>query len=308
LTADNAFLLQSGKVARIDNGGALLMRAQKGRKEYAHLMTPGEIESFFPGAPISNTGYNALADAAGYKGVRDFHPEFVKQVAKISELRARHGGWGYFVEAHAPGLAHEDHLTIVTMLETRTRKLEERALQGRSAGERWWEEVLAADNGCNSCNGARTTGTQRDLENIYFQEDAIPAFRTSADDVLWRGDSRTPEEIQAAGGFHPFAPANPISVNDHLPSNRPVSHWVSSSTDLKRAKSFARGAENPFGKGYQDVGYVYKIRKEGGVITHSYESEVAFSEPVAWHNVEQYGRYDQYTDTVDWIRNPNFRP
>ncbi len=123
MSGDNAFLTKDGQIMRLDNGGAFLMRAQKGRRKDDHLLDGiGEIETFFPGS-VSNPGYHALAKQAGYASVEDFKADFTKQVQAISALKQQYGGFKGFVKAHAPGFEGKDADRIVQMLDARSKAL-----------------------------------------------------------------------------------------------------------------------------------------------------------------------------------------
>lgn len=121
LSVDNAFVLDDGGIARIDNGGTFLMRAQAGRKPTGLLNQISEWDKFFDG---SNPGYKRVADAAGYSSVEDFKGDVVKGIKQITKLRQSFGGWSNYVDAYAPGLKGADRDAVVSMLEARTSLLE----------------------------------------------------------------------------------------------------------------------------------------------------------------------------------------
>jgi hypothetical protein len=73
----------------------------------------------------------------------------------------------------------------------------------------------------------------------------------SSDDVVFRGDSRAPDEIVRSGGFQPRAPGSGTSLADFA-ANNTASDYVSTSRLESVAEGFA-------GRG----GYVYGISTDG---------------------------------------------
>ena len=141
LSLDNLIVGPGKKVMRVDNGAALLSRAQGTRKSQSSLDNPTEWESFFN--PSVNPAYSKLAAAAGVTGPKDMAAQTLKAIERISRLSKRKGGWAAFVDEHAPDLSGMDRDAIVDMLTTRTaflrnkipelRKLTEPAAAERAA-------------------------------------------------------------------------------------------------------------------------------------------------------------------------------
>lgn len=121
LAMDNAVKTAQGGVARIDNGGSLLFRANKGRKtEAAQTDAKADWENFFK--PNINSSYARVAQKAGIAKAEDFAagPKGVKkQIEAILKLQKKSGGWGKYVEKVAPGMVPDDKAKIVKMLDAR---------------------------------------------------------------------------------------------------------------------------------------------------------------------------------------------
>ncbi len=118
LQLDNMLVVPGGRVLRVDNGAALLSRAQGTRKPQHALDNPTEWESFFN--PSVNPAYARLAAAAGVHRPEDMAAQVVKGIDRIDKLARRKGGWGKFVDEHAPQLSGADRDQMVDMLTTRT--------------------------------------------------------------------------------------------------------------------------------------------------------------------------------------------
>lgn len=114
---DNILVGSRGRILRVDNGGALLMRAKAGRKPRELLDQIPEWTGFFDS--YKNPAYARIAKAAGVGRAEDV-PKIGAQIRKIVALRKRLGGWESFVDRAAPGLADVDRAAVVRMLEHRT--------------------------------------------------------------------------------------------------------------------------------------------------------------------------------------------
>lgn len=101
LGLDNLVHGADGKVARIDQGGALTYRAQGQKKSVGELNKLGAWDGFSD--PAKNPDYAKLFQAAGYKSSADV-PGLAGQIGAIQQLQEKHGGWDGFLQAHAPGM------------------------------------------------------------------------------------------------------------------------------------------------------------------------------------------------------------
>lgn len=217
LTVDNMIRLADGAVVRIDNGGALLYRAQGARKAAAHLAPMSEWWMYLDG---SNAGYGRLAATAGIKRAQDI-PGLEDQIERIVKLRPKRGGWAKYLEAEAE-LSDTDRAEIAALLEDRTRRLAEKAadmqkrrrideieaelsgeLTSKSAAARWGNANLkdargrmpAAEkdavidyttNNYRSINGNLRGGGAPTAED-KLRDKAMDRARLPRDLVLYRG-------------------------------------------------------------------------------------------------------------------------
>ncbi len=176
---------------------------------------------------------------------------------------------------------------------------------------------------------ARPAGpTTHDGHAIRRQTDAAPDARNGGEPVF-RGDSRTPAEIRAAGGFRGQNPEQDATLGEHMAVRRPPSAWVSTTQDPDVAAAYAH---NPFPLGATRQqhqlggGYVYEIAQPGGVIVDRTSlarpvpagalanREVAYSEPIPWSSVRRYAEVPANTmvtsldgvPTVRWVPNPDY--
>lgn len=118
---DNAFVLDTGELLRIDNGGTFLMRAQAGRKP-AHLLDKiTEWEGFFQ----SNPYYKQVASAHGASRAEEV-TGLTDQIQKVLDLRAAAGGWDAYLARTVPGMSGTDRDAVVAMLDARSKLLEEK--------------------------------------------------------------------------------------------------------------------------------------------------------------------------------------
>jgi SPP1 gp7 family putative phage head morphogenesis protein len=116
---DNVMRLPDGRIARIDNGGSLLFRAQGGRKEAHELDGLGEWTSMFhPGRD-----YGEIAKKAGYSSAADMKDVVRKGVAQVAAVRDKAGGWQKYVDRTIPGMTDIDRKRTAQMLEARTEKM-----------------------------------------------------------------------------------------------------------------------------------------------------------------------------------------
>lgn len=134
---DNMMVLPGGNVVRIDNGGTFLFRAQAGRKPPELLNAITEWDRFLSGG---NASYHKLSLSAGIERPFDvssptfnsaenkaFRKDLIKQIQTIQKLEKKVGGWGKYVDTHAPGLTKADRDAVVGMLESRSELLSAKA-------------------------------------------------------------------------------------------------------------------------------------------------------------------------------------
>jgi hypothetical protein len=112
---DNVVMID-GKPYRIDTGGAVLFRAQGGRKRQDQLDQITEWDNFFNG---TNPQFKELAAAAGISRPEDMIDLLREQMAKIKALKEKAGGWDKLVATMAPGFTGPDRDHVVATLEKR---------------------------------------------------------------------------------------------------------------------------------------------------------------------------------------------
>lgn len=123
MSKDNVIVDAAGGVHRIDNGGALLMRAKNGRKLSSDLHSLSEWDNFFN---YKNPSYAEVAKKAGVESAEDMEGKVKKGIEDILALRKKSGGWDKFVEQSAPGFAGKDRDAVVQMLSKRSDLLEQK--------------------------------------------------------------------------------------------------------------------------------------------------------------------------------------
>jgi SPP1 gp7 family putative phage head morphogenesis protein len=126
LSLDNIVMTPDGKLVRIDNGGALLHRAQGKRKDFDALLQLSEWDTMFDRA--HNPGYAALAERAGVKSAADLKASIRRSAKRLEDLEKSLGdaGWSGYVEKHAPTLSDSDQYRVAVMLRTRSQLIRER--------------------------------------------------------------------------------------------------------------------------------------------------------------------------------------
>ncbi|MEU8842966.1 enterotoxin A family protein [Streptomyces roseus] len=127
-------------------------------------------------------------------------------------------------------------------------------------------------------------------------------------DTVYRGDSRSPIEIEEAGGFMPHDPHAGTTLGDYVENNT-HSGFVGTSRHNQTAAHFPLG---------QRDGYVYEIRgapggidvnaRMGGMNPNAHEAEVAFDGGIPWEYVtrawkkDEWGEIDFDFDEPIWQR------
>lgn len=126
---DNVIETVDGLIARIDQGGAFLMRAQAGRKPVSLLEQITEWDGFTN--PSINADYRRVFQKAGLSSADDLGERVADQVDRILALEKEVGGWPKYVERMFPGWKSADRKAVASMLEARTKLLTARAQAAR---------------------------------------------------------------------------------------------------------------------------------------------------------------------------------
>ncbi|MEV6581907.1 polymorphic toxin-type HINT domain-containing protein [Streptomyces sp. NPDC051582] len=137
--------------------------------------------------------------------------------------------------------------------------------------------------------------TVNDFHTYYVLAGATPVLVHNCDTV-YRGDSRGPEVIEAAGGFMPQAPHSQTSLLDYVSAQRNHSRYVGTSTNRDIARDLFGGRD----------GYVYEIRgAPGGIDVKKelgpanptpHEAEIAFDGGISWEHVTRVWKKDEWGD------------
>lgn len=169
--------------------------------------------------------------------------------------------------------------------------------------------------------------------------DDLTDARAAADDQLhrgqsYRGDTRSPAELEGADGFRSVKPDGDSSLATHMRGDRPPGQWISASRDPQVAANYAAypnanqniaAAVDRWGD-RDIIGYAYRIDQAGGVdvmntpglagsLSAVTNKEVAFSQGVPWSSVS--GWHPVYKPTTmddllpsfgDFVPNPGFVP
>jgi hypothetical protein len=164
LNLDNMIVLNSGKIARIDQGGAFLMRAQAGRKDVALLEQISEWTAF--NNPSVNPAYAKLWQTAGLTGPAEIANKVATQIKAIKKLETHLGGWRGYVEAALPNLGKVDRDQIISMLEKRTGLL--------GAERKKLEALVKATRAQNKAakQAAQQLAAQVNQRNVFEYKDA----------------------------------------------------------------------------------------------------------------------------------------
>lgn len=121
LTLDNLVVTTTGQVIRIDQGGALLYRAQGAKKTVASLKQIAEWDGLSD--PQINAAYAKLFAKAEVPFAEAMQGKVIKQIDAIVALRDEVGGWEAWAQGVAPGLHKLEQKQIGKILETRTTAL-----------------------------------------------------------------------------------------------------------------------------------------------------------------------------------------
>jgi SPP1 gp7 family putative phage head morphogenesis protein len=124
LELDNV-LLHNGKLVRIDNGGALLFRAQGAKKPDGQLYNLLEWEGLVN--PALNKNYARLFQAAGLQDADALGARAIKQIEDILDLRQRSDNFERLLP-EAPGISTDDRVKLLGVLQRRAELLEREIL------------------------------------------------------------------------------------------------------------------------------------------------------------------------------------
>lgn len=122
---DNVVRLASGKIVRIDQGGAFLFRAQGALKPANLLNKIGEWESFV----AQNPYYKQVFLKAGIKSADDLAMRAVDQVNDLISVRSQYGSWDNFLKKTNPNLDSATRKKIADMMEARYALLKNKSLK-----------------------------------------------------------------------------------------------------------------------------------------------------------------------------------
>ncbi|MGW7363711.1 putative T7SS-secreted protein [Streptomyces sp. NPDC054841] len=116
-------------------------------------------------------------------------------------------------------------------------------------------------------------------------------------ELLYRGDSRSPQEIRQAGGFTSAVPGSEVSLYDHVVNHTP-SDYISTSRSPDVALTFAKPG-----------GYVYEIESPaGGIHVNNelgtlnptpFEREIAFKGEIPFNRVTRVWKIDEFWEFDD---------
>ena len=112
----NLAVTEDGTVLRMDQGGALLFRAQGEQKSPRHLMPPSETVTFFQDFSLPNF----ILIPAGYRRYADIADVANKKIDAIVALRKKYGGWAGYVQERGEFIAPAYAKRVVKLLEDRT--------------------------------------------------------------------------------------------------------------------------------------------------------------------------------------------
>ncbi|MBT2445660.1 hypothetical protein J7F03_00875 [Streptomyces sp. ISL-43] len=135
--------------------------------------------------------------------------------------------------------------------------------------------------------------TVDDFHTYYVLAGATPVLVHNCGTV-YRGDSRSPIEIEEAGGFMPHDPDAGTTLGDYAENNT-HSRYVGTSRHNQTATEFPQGSRS---------GYVYEIRgapggidvnaRMGGMNPNAHEAEIAFDGGIPWEYVTRVWKKDEW--------------
>jgi hypothetical protein len=156
---------------------------------------------------------------------------------------------------------------------------------------------------------AQQTG---DPYKLTRQSDAAPGIRDKRGQ-LYRGDSRSPEEIKAAGGFRSWAPDADTTLADHITDPSHDTPWISTTKSENIARWYATndGAEGAVYRFVQPGGVdMERVGMPGGLydplIDGLMTQQVAHTDSIPWENIHSYARPTSESAPLQWTRNPDY--
>ncbi len=136
---DNAVVTGGGRIARVDQGGTLLFRAQGALKPEALLDKIGEWDTI--PSPTQNHYYAGVFAKAGVKDGNALGERAAKQIDRIVAAKGT-GSWRQFIDQTVPNAGEDFKKRVAVMLDKRTALLEEKAKQLRTKTLGDWDEAL----------------------------------------------------------------------------------------------------------------------------------------------------------------------
>ncbi|MFC9650483.1 RHS repeat-associated core domain-containing protein [Streptomyces sp. NPDC056937] len=135
--------------------------------------------------------------------------------------------------------------------------------------------------------------TVGNLHTYYVLAGATPVLVHNCGTV-YRGDTRSPAEIEEAGGFMSRNPDGGTNLGDYVENNTP-SNFISTSSNAQTAATFPTYARD---------GYVYEIsgapggidvnERMGGMNPNAHEAEIAFEGGIPWAHVTRIWKKDEW--------------
>jgi hypothetical protein len=257
------------------------------------LITGGDHDyAWLPSAQRARRTEEAVADtmAAIYNDPGIVVDALTEEVVTLWEQ-------GQYGEAIGYGSSQVIEVLIGAKGATRLRSLSK--LDDASLDRLVRDGVIDADEAAEARRLRGRDGVIVHAEEVYDQAEVAP--EQLWDGPTYRGDTRSPAEIEAAGGFDGLDPGGGISLDQHMNGVRPPSQWVSASTDLDIAQAYAWQPNTIPNQALitaqqgDIVGYAYHLNQAGGVNTHMVPGitnlsnlEVAFSQGIPWSSVSGY--------------------
>lgn len=137
LDSDNVVVMPSGGVARIDQGGSLLFRAQGGDKPESALENITEWDNFF----TKNPAYKKVAAKAGINKAEDALPQVEAMLERIDKLRLQTNDFEELVPGH-PNVPNSVTDKIKDVLRVRHVQLQKKVTQAKT---KIAEEIAAVE-------------------------------------------------------------------------------------------------------------------------------------------------------------------